>query len=205
MNSSARDLKSPESPHATLHGRAMENLRYIRTTMERSESYTHVSGMGVAATGVVALIAWSFAITASSDLVWLAVWLEAAAASLALAVYTLARKSRTEGRAVLRERGRRFAWTIVPPMTAGAVLTLALVRLGATELLPGTWLLLYGTSFVTGGSTSVRSLPLMGSAFMLTGALALLTPPTWGDAWMAVGFGGLHILFGINIWRSHGG
>ena len=106
MNSSARDLKSPESPHATLHGRAMENLRYIRTTMERSESYTHVSGMGVAATGVVALIAWGFAITASSDLVWLAVWLEAAAASLALAVYTLARKSRTEGRAVLRERGR---------------------------------------------------------------------------------------------------
>ena len=205
MNSSARDLTTSESPPSTLHGRAMENLRYIRTTMERSGSYTHVSGIGVAAMGAVALIAWGFAIRASSDLMWLAVWFEAAGASLAIAVYTLARKSRAEGSAVLLEHGRRFAWNVAPPMTAGAVLTLALVRLGATELLPGTWLLLYGTSVVTGGSSSVRSLPLMGTAFMLTGALAFITPNTWGDAWMAVGFGGLHILFGINIWKSHGG
>ena len=41
--------------------------------------------------------------------------------------------------------------------------------------------------------------------FMFVGALALVTPPTWGDAWMAIGFGGLHIVFGGVIWRKHGG
>jgi hypothetical protein len=45
----------------------------------------------------------------------------------------------------------------------------------------------------------------MGTAFMAVGALALATPITWGDAWMAVGFGGLHVGFGLLIARRHGG
>jgi hypothetical protein len=67
------------------------------------------------------------------------------------------------------------------------------------------WLLLYGTGIVTGGSYSVRIVPLMGLAFMVLGAAALFAPPAWGDAFMAAGFGGLHIVFGIIIWRKHGG
>ena len=73
------------------------------------------------------------------------------------------------------------------------------------DFLPGLWLLLYGTSIVTGGSYSVRPIQVMGVAFMLAGAAALLSPTDWGDAYMAAGFGGLHIVFGIIIWRKHGG
>ena len=72
-------------------------------------------------------------------------------------------------------------------------------------LLPGMWLLLYGTSVVTGGSYSVRPVPAMGMAFMIAGVAALISPAAWGDAFMAAGFGGLHILFGLVIWRKHGG
>jgi hypothetical protein len=82
---------------------------------------------------------------------------------------------------------------------------LELARVGAVELLPGMWRLLYGTSVVTGGSYSVRPLPLMGAGFMLAGVLALLAPPSLGNLFMAAGFGGLHIAFGIVIWRKHGG
>jgi hypothetical protein len=45
----------------------------------------------------------------------------------------------------------------------------------------------------------------MGAGFMLAGVLALVSPPAWGDAYMAGAFGGLHIVFGIVIWRKHGG
>jgi hypothetical protein len=45
----------------------------------------------------------------------------------------------------------------------------------------------------------------MGAGFMLAGGLALVSPPAWGNAYMASAFGGLHILFGIIIWRKHGG
>jgi len=205
MNSPGPKLHSPERAPIALHDRAMDNLRYIRETMERSGSFTHVSGIGGVVMGLVALVASGFAMTAASDLIWLTVWFEAAAVSLGVAVYSLARKSKSEGMSLLSGPGRRFTWNVIPPMAAGAVLTFALLRLGAMHLLPGTWLLLYGTSVVTGGSYSVRSVPLMGAAFMLVGALALVTPPTWGDVWMAAGFGGLHIAFGVVIWRKHGG
>jgi hypothetical protein len=85
------------------------------------------------------------------------------------------------------------------------VLTLALGQAGLTHLLPGAWLLLYGTSVVTGGSYSVRPVPLMGLLFMLLGVAAFVSPAAWGDAYMAIGFGGLHIVFGTVIWRRYGG
>ena len=205
MSSPAPQLGDLDRQPIALHDRAMDNLRYIRETMERSGSFTHVSGVGGVAMGVVALIASGFAATASSEVVWLAVWFEAAGVSLAIAVYSLARKSRSEGMSLWTGPGRQFTSTVIPPMAAGAVLTFVLVRLGAMDLLPGIWLLLYGTSVVTGGSHSIRSVRLMGGSFMLAGSLALMTPPTWGDAWMAAGFGGLHIIFGVLIWRRHGG
>ena len=155
--------------------------------------------------GFVALIAAGFAMTAGSDVVWLAVWFEAAALSLVIAVYSLTRKSKLAGVGLLSGPGRRFTWNVIPPLSAAAVLTFVMLRTGAIDLLPGTWLLLYGTSVVTGGSYSVRSVPLMGATFMVVGSLALVTPPSWGDAWMAAGFGGIHIVFGAIIWRKHGG
>lgn len=201
----AHKLKSPERPSIALHDRAMDNLRYIRETMERSASFTHVSGIGGVAMGCVALAAAVAASRAPSDETWLAIWLGTALVSFALSIPLMARKSRSEGVPILSGPARRFAWSMIPALLAGAALTAALARAGLYELLPATWLLLYGASVVTGGSHSVRPVPLMGAAFMLAGAFALLSPPAWGDAYMAAAFGGLHIAFGLLIWRRHGG
>jgi hypothetical protein len=45
----------------------------------------------------------------------------------------------------------------------------------------------------------------MGIGFMVLGAVALVSPPAWADALMAVGFGGLHVAFGLWIGRRYGG
>lgn len=204
MTLPARKLDGSRRPIA-LHDRAMDNLRYIRETMERSASFTHVSGMGGVVMGIVALAAAFVARAASTQAGWLATWIGAAAVSLAVAVLSMARKSRAEGVSLLTGPARKFAWSVTPSLAAGAVLTLVLARAGEVALLPGVWLLLYGTGVVTGGSHSVRPVPLLGMALMAAGALALVSPPSWGDAYMAAGFGGLHIVFGIVIWRKHGG
>jgi hypothetical protein len=206
MTSPARNLeKPPDRQPVALRDRAMDNLRYIRETMERSAEFTHVSGLGGIGMGVVALAAAALASRAATPGLWLATWLVAAGISFALSALMMARKSHAEGVALLSGPGRRFAWNMIPPLAAGGVLTAALARAGQFGLLPGTWLLLYGVSIVTGGSYSVRLIPSMGAVFMALGLAALASPQTWGDAYMAIAFGGLHIVFGLVIWRKHGG
>ena len=88
---------------------------------------------------------------------------------------------------------------------AGLLLTIAVWQSGYVDLLPALWLLLYGAGTITGGAYSVRAIPLMGVGFMGLGAVALLVPFAWGNVLLAVGFGGLHIGFGLIIARNYGG
>jgi hypothetical protein len=88
---------------------------------------------------------------------------------------------------------------------AGGLLTMAMWRASCLPLLPGMWLMLYGTAVIAGGSNSVRLVPAMGACFVALGAVALFTPPAWADFVLAAGFGGLHIVCGWIIARRYGG
>ena len=196
--------KVEERPGPALHARAMDNLSFIRSTMERATAFTAVPGWGGVAMGITALIATAAA-TGRSYSVWLVIWLAASVLALAIGGWSMAVKARRGGTSVFSYSGRRFVLSYVPPIAVGALLTLVLVRAGLFAALPGTWLLLYGTGVVTGGAFSVRVVPIMGLCFMALGAAALLGPPSWGVWLMAAGFGGLHILFGVIIARRYGG
>jgi hypothetical protein len=196
--------KPEVSPEPALHARAMDNLSFIRSTMERATAFTAVPGWGGVAMGATALGATVLA-DGRPPAEWLGVWLAASVLALGIGGWSMALKASRGGTSVLSYSGRRFVLSYVPPLAVGALLTLVLVRAGLYAALPGTWLLLYGTGVVTGGAFSVRVVPLMGLCFMALGAIALLAPPAWGDWLMAVGFGGLHIIFGLIIARRYGG
>jgi hypothetical protein len=196
--------KPEVSLEPALHARAMDNLSFIRSTMERATAFTAVPGWGGVAMGATALGATLLA-HGRLPTEWLRVWLAASALALGIGGWAMALKARRGGTSVLSYSGRRFVLSYVPPLAVGALLTLVLVRAGLYGALPGTWLLLYGTGVVTGGAFSVRVVPLMGFCFMALGAIALLVPPMWGEWLMAAGFGGLHIIFGLIIARRYGG
>lgn len=193
------------SPIAPFSQGAIEDLRFIRQTMERSSSFTAVSGWGQVTVGVSALLAAGLAWRQTSTSGWLAVWLGEAALALGIALFAIYRKAHAKGLPLTSGPGKKFGLSFLPPAIAGMVLTLVLARAGLTRLLPGTWLLLYGAGVVTGGAFSVAIVPVMGASFMLLGAMAFVVPVAWGNAFMAAGFGGLHILFGMLIARRHGG
>lgn len=188
-----------------IESRAADNLRFIRNAMERASSFTAVPGWGGVAMGVTALGAAALSRAAVTPQEWLGIWLAEAFLAFAIGLAAMTRKARRSQTPLFSGPARRFFLTLSPPMAAGAVLTIALERFGHIELLPGIWLLLYGTAVVTGGAYSVRVVPVMGALFMLLGAAALGSPQTWGTAYLAAGFGGLQIAFGLIIARRHGG
>ena len=192
------------SPHP-LRDQALDNLRFIRQTMERAGSFTAVPGWGQVAVGVTALAAALVAARQTSVELWLATWLGEAVVALAIGGSTMVRRAYAVNDPILSGPGRRFGLSVLPPMVVGGLLTIALYRAGLWQALPGTWLLLYGAGFVTGGAFSVRIVPVMGLCFMFAGSVALFTPAAWGTWCMAAGFGGLHIVFGAIIARRYGG
>jgi len=188
-----------------LDGHAQDNLRFIRDTMERASAFTAVPGWGGVWMGLSALAAAGLSTLASTPREWLGIWLAEAFLAVAIGVASMAAKARRVRLSLFAGPARRFLLTLSPPLIAGAVLTIALAQSGLTTLLPGVWLLLYGTAVVTGGAFAVRIVPVMGVGFMLLGAIALAAPPSWGTAFLAAGFGGLQIVFGIRIAKRYGG
>ena len=192
------------APPTALSDRAIENLSFIRRTMEASGTFTAVSGAGVMAMGLLALGAASLATRFPTPVGRLTVWAGAAALSAGVSGYAIVRKARHRRESALSAPGRKFVLNFMPAIVAGGALTGALMSAGMPQLLPGTWLLMYGTGIVTGGAFSVRVVPTMGLAFMALGILALALPE-WGPALMAAGFGGLHLGFGAIIAWRYGG
>jgi hypothetical protein len=200
-----RQIRPPVPEPAELHARAMDNLHYIRRTMERAGSFTAVPGVGGVLMGATAIAAAWMAASQPGALRWLAVWVAEAILALLIGMVAAERKSARAKMPLLSAPGRKFIAAFVPSMAAGALLTWVLFRTGSIAVLPGVWLLLYGAGVIAGGAASVRIVPLMGACFMAIGGVALLGPESWGNPLLAAGFGGLHILFGVTITVKYGG
>jgi hypothetical protein len=195
----------PRPEPVELHARAMDNLRYIRRTIEQAGSFTAVPGLGGVLVGSTALVAAWIAGPRTADIRWLMVWLAEAIVALLIGVISASMKSRRAGMPLLSGPGRKFVAGFAPSLFAGVALSVVLFRAGIGEFLPGVWLLLYGTAVLSGGWASVRVVPMMGACFMAAGTVALFWPGAAGDVFLAAGFGGLHIIFGTVIATRYGG
>lgn len=225
----ARRQESPAPDKApALHDRAIQDLSFIRRTMEGAASFTDVPGWGLVGVGVTAFIAAPIASRQATAERWFMVWIITAAIAAILGAATAWQKMRrrviasgnASGGRLLNVPARKFLLSFWPAIVAGALLTLALIDPftggGAgladqltprmvSHVLPGLWLLLYGVAITTAGAYSVRAVPLMGMAFLALGVVTLFVPMLNGDVMMAVGFGALQVVTGVYIARRHGG
>jgi len=188
-----------------MQARAMDNLRFIRGMMERAATFTALSGWGQVGIGITAVGAALVASRQALPWNWTATWVGEAGIAAGISVASMAVKAHMADVPLLSGPMRKLVLSFSPAMIVGAVLTLVLFQRGLHVLLPGVWMLLYGAAVISAGTYSVRSVPVMGTAFMLLGAVALVAPPSWATALMIIGFGGLHVGFGLWIARRHGG
>lgn len=195
----------PSSRAVPLHDHAINNLRYIRQTMESAGAFTAVPGRGGVLLGLTAIAAAYIAAHQASPAAWFAVWCAEAVLACLIGVLAATLKARAAGARLLSGPGRKFLLGLSPSIIAGALLTVVLYRRGLAGIVPGAWLLLYGSGILTGGAFSVKIVPVMGLCFMVLGAIALFSPAQSGNWFLASGFGGLHVLFGAVIARRYGG
>lgn len=196
-------MSSPRPVAISEH--ALEQIKYIRETMERTDSFTAVPGWGGVAMGASALAAAGIAARQSDPRMWGIVWMCEVALAVAIGGAFVLHKTRHGDRGISAAPGRRFFLSFSPPVAAGGVLSWVLYRQDAWGVMPGMWLLLYGAGVVTAGAFSVRVVPVMGLCFMALGAAALACPAAWGNWFLAFGFGVVHIVFGLIIARRYGG
>jgi hypothetical protein len=183
----------------------LNELQFIRQTMEGATSFTAVPGKGIILVGITALSTAAVAARVSGQQVWVSLWLAEAFLAGVILLLAMVRKAGGVSKLATSIPARRCALSLVPPLAAGGLLTGLFLQHGLAPSLPIVWLLLYGVAVITGGAFSVRAVPVMGLCFAGLGTVALLAPQSWNNLLMAAGFGVLHIVFGVLIARRHGG
>src|SRR5947209_11711149 len=106
-----RLISRGENEAPALHERAMDNLRYIRETMERATAFTGISGWGQVAIGVTALASSFIAAQQKSFTNWLAIWCAEAVVALLITGWSMDRKARAAKMPLLSGPGRQVAFS----------------------------------------------------------------------------------------------
>jgi hypothetical protein len=184
--------------------RAIDNLRFIRETMERSTHFTAVPGYGGMLMGATAIAAAYLAHTQPYLRDWLITWIVEAFLAFAIGLLAMWQKSKLAATPLVSGPAKKFALSFAPPLICGIAITLGLWRYEHYEMMAPVWMLCYGAAVVCGGEFSVRVVPIMGWCFMAIGAIAFVLPAAYGNYLMAASFGLTHIVFGAVIARRYG-
>lgn len=202
---SKRQVLDDDRQPVALGDRAMDNIAFIRETMERSTAFTAVPGYGGILMGATACVAAYIAATRASLADSLGVWLIEAFLAFSIGLLAMWQKSKIAGQPLISAPAKKFALGFAPPLAAGVIAVLGLWRFGHFYEMAPVSMLTYGAAVASGGSFSVKIIPAMGWLFIAFGAATFLLPTGYANLLMALSFGGLHIIFGAIIARNYGG
>jgi hypothetical protein len=191
-------MEQSDNTHS-LNERAEGDLKLIRSMMQRSSLIIPMPGWGFFAVGLVGTSA-ALVTRSMQDMGWIFAWGLAAVLALSIAILTSTWQLRKTGRSIFIGSHSRFWLSLAPAFLAAGLLSVIFVNLGQQPLLAGLWLLLYGVALVAAGQHSVKQVTWMGCGFIILGAVFLFLP--WPNLAMGLGFGGIHLLFGLLISRA---
>jgi hypothetical protein len=194
----------PQAKIVNLDMHAIATLRYIRASMDGAGSVA-IPGSAGFAMGGIGLAAAGLSLMPDFEQYWLPIWLVAAPLAAIVGALLLANSGSLATFVATGTPGRKLALGLLPSLFAGAVMTAVLWTADRTMAIPGTWLLLYGCGLISASVSTTAIVARMGLCFTGLGVVALLGPAMLQIPLLALGFGGLHIIFGILIARgAHG-
>ncbi|MBM0103397.1 hypothetical protein JM946_01510 [Steroidobacter sp. S1-65] len=191
----------PEAKTVNLDVHAVATLRYIRASMDAAGNVAVPGSAGIAM-GIIGTAATVLCLVPHLRPHWLVIWLATGPIAAVTGGLLLARSGSVAYFIAAGTPGRKLAVALLPTLFAGAVLTAVLWRADLTDVIPGTWLLMYGCALISASVSTTSIVTWMGASFAGFGLLALVMPAPLQIPLLGIGFGGLHVLFGILIARG---
>ena len=203
----------------------LQTLTEIRRLMERSAKFLSLSGLSGVSAGVIALagaavvymrlrVDW-FIITGYEQLnrydnatqdklegFLVTVAMIVLAAALLSGTYFTVRKARRQGLSVWNASSRRLLWAMLVPLATGGVFCLVLLTHNLISLAFSATLIFYGLALLNGSKYTLRDVESLGYCEIGLGLLSLFWPNYNLLAW-AVGFGILHIVYGLAMYYKY--
>ena len=194
----------------TTRDEAVEQLRMIRSMMERATIFRALSGETALMGGAAALAA-AWLSEGKVGWTWATYWLVGLGLVLLFNIFQILRASSAHNK-IFWSFGLRTALRgVLPSIIAGGFLGLLYVRqsyIGGTALAASIWILHYGLALLAIREFAPRSMVWLGCAFVAFGLLCLagaaeLNPflahqmqMVSGSHLMAIAFGGFHLIYG---------
>ena len=200
----------------------LQQLSEIRSLMESSTRFVSLSGLSGVAAGAVALAgaAWTYTYLRSENIlrellprqVFMAsmeqyytlvgMALVILLAAVGSAAFFTVRNTRRQGKSVWTRASQRMLINLMIPLVAGALFCLQLAWYGFSGMVPGATLIFYGLALLNAGKYTLREIRLLGISEVVLGLVAIWVLQ-YSILFWALGFGVLHIVYGLIMYQKY--
>jgi hypothetical protein len=194
---------------------SLDTLNDIKRMMEKSSRFISLSGWSGIAAGVCGLAGAFFTrralagyyesgsgdVALQEALIWEIITIAAvvfAAAFITAFLFTYLRSKR-QGTPIWGQMARRLLWNTMLPMIVGGIVILQLIVSENYSLIAPYTLIFYGLALINGSKYTIGEIRYLGYVEIALGILALAYPGQWLLLW-ALGFGVMHIVYGVMMW-----
>lgn len=196
-----------------------QDLSHIRTMMEQNTRFMSLSGLSGVSAGVTALIsaglAWQYMrthglygrvyasethlSTTEHATFLLLLGLATLAVALAFSTFFSVRMARKRQQTFWNAAAQRLLINMLIPLGIGGAFCLILLWHSQLWLISGATLLFYGMALFNSGKYTIKEIRILGLIEMFLGLAACLWPGFGLVVW-ALGFGLMHIVYGIYLY-----
>ena len=197
-----------------------KDLASIRTMMERSSKFISLSGLSGILAGIYALsgaVAAYFMIhypispleyrtySVNEPEVLLKLTLLAAlvfTASLVTGLWLSNKKAHKQGQKLWSPTTRTILFNVSIPLASGGIFILILLHTGHFGLAAPASLVFYGLALIQGSQNTFDEIRYLGFSEIILGLISAILPG-YGLVFWALGFGILHIVYGIIMYNKY--
>lgn len=204
--------------------KSIEDIKVIRKIMEESSRFISLSGLSGVFAGITAIagafIAYYFILDKESiqyedylsnlpiqETVVIKWQLMAVAAvvlvlSVLFALWFSIKKAKKDGKNFWTPVSRRMLINLLIPLATGGVFVIALLFQDNFQLIVPCFLIFYGLALVNAGKFTFGEIYYLGILEIITGLVSAFVPG-WGLIFWTFGFGVLHIIYGLAMYRKY--